>query len=91
MQETAGVYMADVVIVLLPGGRGTHVELGVALGVADAVVIGPEDEPSLRIVIYSPTPDKDFGDGGDTCAFYHHPFVETFDDFDEMVGSLIST
>lgn len=31
-KEIEGVTSADVVIVLLPGGKGTHVELGVALG-----------------------------------------------------------
>lgn len=30
--DIVGVRLAQVVIVLLPGGRGTHVELGVAIG-----------------------------------------------------------
>lgn len=40
--EMGGVLAADVVIVLMPGGRGTHVELGIALGVGKSIVlVGP--------------------------------------------------
>lgn len=79
--ETRGVGSADVVIVLLPGGRGTHVELGMAIALADAACVP-------HIAIYSPDPDKDFGFGGTTCAFYHHPAVERFSDMDEMLAQL---
>lgn len=92
--EVEGVLVAQTIIVLLPGGRGTHTELGVALGTTvlanqleDAGVI--ETMPRL-ICIYSPTPDKDFGTERTTCAFYHHPNVQRFDDLDEMVGWLLS-
>ena len=37
--ELAGVRAADGVIVLLPGGRGTHVELGAALALAKPVIV----------------------------------------------------
>ncbi len=84
-KEMEGVYMAAVVIVLLPGGRGTHVELGCALGIRDCVA---GDDPGPRIVVYSPDPDKDFGTDGTTCAFYHHPLVERFTDLDVMFRSL---
>lgn len=88
--EVEGVVMADVVIVLLPGGRGTHVELGIALGLSDAFVV-PKNEPIEPIVcIYSPTPDVDFGTERTTCAFYHHPNVQRFDDLNELVGWLLS-
>lgn len=58
--ELRGVMTADVVVALLPGGRGTHVELGVALGAVlagdmRAVVLAGEEPP------------------GPTCVFYHHP------------------
>jgi nucleoside 2-deoxyribosyltransferase len=43
--EVEGVIAADVVIALLPGGRGTHVELGIALGLSDAFV-NPRTNPS---------------------------------------------
>lgn len=89
-KEIEGVYMADVVIVLLPGGRGTHTELGAALGVADCYVrhIGETAEP--RIVIYSPDPERDFGTTKTTCAFYHHPLVERFSSWDEMVSTFLT-
>lgn len=47
MRETAelemgGVLTADVVIVLMPGSRGTHVELGIALASMKSIVlVGP--------------------------------------------------
>jgi len=87
--ESEGVWMADVVIVLLPGGRGTHTELGIAIGMVDPVVWGP-GEAAMRICIYSPDPEKDFGTGGTTCAFYHHPCVERFIDLDGMINTLLS-
>jgi nucleoside 2-deoxyribosyltransferase len=37
MAELAGVRGADIVIVLLPGGRGTHVEIGAALAYGKVV------------------------------------------------------
>lgn len=82
-----GVWMADVVIVLLPGGRGTHTELGIAIGMVDPVVFGP-DEDRMRIVVYSANPG-DFEIKGQTCAFYHHPCVERFTSMDEMIDSLL--
>lgn len=68
--EVQGVIDAGVVIVLLPGGRGTHTELGVAL----AFQVG--SEVYNRVVIWSPNPDVDFGTTAATSAFYHHPGVE---------------
>jgi nucleoside 2-deoxyribosyltransferase len=42
--EMKGVTTADVVIVLLPGGRGTHVEMGGALAAGKRVlVVGDKD------------------------------------------------
>ena len=55
--ERCGVTSADLVIVLLPGGRGTHAELGIALGFGVPVLLhAPDDEPFS---------------GAETCAFYH--------------------
>ncbi len=47
-QETAGVRHARVLVALLPGGRGTHVEIGIALGLLIPVLLvgeqpGPYD------------------------------------------------
>lgn len=62
---TRGVYNADIVIVLLPGGPGTHTELGMALGAGKEVIIHSEDERS-------------FTPCADTVAFYHLPQLHRF-------------
>ena len=61
--EMRGVRDADVVVVLLPGGRGTHAELGMALAWAKVVVIVADPE------------DGFVGQDERTCAFYHAPGV----------------
>lgn len=63
LAETRGVEAADVLVALLPGGRGTHVELGIALGLGKAVIIYATGDMAV------------FGTGEETCAFYHHPNV----------------
>jgi nucleoside 2-deoxyribosyltransferase len=60
--EVAGVQTADVVIVLLPGGRGTHGELVAALALGKPVIIHSTD-PGL------------FERDARTCVFYWHPLV----------------
>lgn len=61
--ELAGVRQANYVVVLLPGGRGTHTELGAALAYG------------RRIYVCSQAPAVDFGAVEGTCAFYHYPQV----------------
>jgi hypothetical protein len=39
LAELQGVTSADLVVAILPGGRGTHVELGIALGSGATVVL----------------------------------------------------
>jgi len=58
--ETQGVLDADLVVVLLPGGRGTHTELGMAIAAGKPILLHSLD-PAL------------FEAGSETCAFYHHP------------------
>jgi hypothetical protein len=53
--ELAGIKAADVVIVLLPGGRGTHAELGMALALGKPVIILGDLKDT----------------GGRHCAFYY--------------------
>ena len=60
--ELAGVREADVVIVLLPGGYGTHVEIGAALALGKPVVIHVPDHKTLE----TPYP----------CVFHHHSLVK---------------
>jgi hypothetical protein len=59
--ELQGVADADFVCVLLPGGRGTHTEMGAALALGKPVLLQVESEEDLE--------------GPATCAFYHHPGV----------------
>lgn len=60
--EMKGVCDADFVVVLLPGGRGTHAELGMALAFEKPVLIVSADAALL-----STAPE--------TCAFYWHPLA----------------
>jgi nucleoside 2-deoxyribosyltransferase len=60
--EIRGIRNADCVVALLPGGRGTHAEIGAAL--------------ALRVPVVIYDPDGSLVDPGEeTCAFYHHPGV----------------
>lgn len=46
-EDFLGVMTADVLLVLMPGGKGTHVEIGIALGAGRPVVIvDPNDKRS---------------------------------------------
>ena len=63
--EYDGVKNADVVIVLSPQGRGTHVELGMAIALTKVIYICHEDE-------------KYFQCDDNTSAFYWLPNVTHF-------------
>lgn len=53
--DLEGVYQADVVVVLLPGGAGTHVELGAALARRKEVwMFGQHKEPYRCVFHYHP-------------------------------------
>lgn len=58
--ELNGILESDFVVVLLPGGNGTHLELGYAIAIGKKIFLHSE-EPSL------------FELGPQTNAFYHHP------------------
>lgn len=73
--EHKGVVMADVVIMLWPGGRGTHVELGMAIALNKKVAIVTDVEDH-------------HGATQETCAFYHHPNVKMFRSVHEMIEAL---
>ena len=61
VKELKGVADADVLIVLLPAGRGTHVEIGAALALGKPVVLHSPN----RDILEKPYP----------CAFHYHPGV----------------
>lgn len=48
---------ADVVVVLLPGGKGTHAELGMALGFGKPILLHSETSTSFAL-------------GEEICSFY---------------------
>jgi hypothetical protein len=61
LKELAGVQEADVLIVLLPGGFGTHVEIGAALALGKPVILHAPNRKTLE----TPYP----------CIFHYHPGV----------------
>ncbi|MCQ1954494.1 nucleoside 2-deoxyribosyltransferase [Arthrobacter sp. zg-Y238] len=61
-QERDAVMGADVVVILLPGGKGTHVELGIAIA------------QGRRTILHSA--DGDINNPETTSTFYHLPEVE---------------
>jgi nucleoside 2-deoxyribosyltransferase len=64
--EVEGVRAADFVVGVLPGGRGTHFELGVAHGLGKSVYL------------YAPRPEL-ISAHPETCAFYHLDSVVSLD------------
>lgn len=73
--ETNGVTDADAVIVLWPGGRGTHVEMGIAIGTGKPVLF------------YSDVPEH-HGAFAETCAFYWHPLVTRCQSITELMDAI---
>ena len=53
---------ADVVLILLPGGKGTHVELGIAIAQGRRTILHSQDEVINNVEI--------------TSTFYHLPELE---------------
>lgn len=64
LEELEAVRNADVLIVLLPGGYGTHVEIGAALALGKPVILHAPDQETLE------TPYL--------CVFHYHPNVKLF-------------
>lgn len=60
--ELEGIRLADVVVVLLPGGYGTHAEIGAALAFGKPIILHSPDRSTLN----TPYP----------CVFHYHPLVE---------------
>lgn len=59
--ESQGIIDADVVIVLLPGGRGAHIELGMAMALNKKIFLCSTTEEEFRIE--------------NTVAFYELPKI----------------
>jgi nucleoside 2-deoxyribosyltransferase len=60
--ELRAVSEADVLIVMLPGGHGTHVEIGAALALGKPIVLHASDQKTLE----TPYP----------CVFHYHPSIK---------------
>ncbi|TCP19144.1 hypothetical protein EV207_1668 [Scopulibacillus darangshiensis] len=75
-KEKEAVMEADVIAVLLPAGKGSHIELGIALG------------QGKRIYLYSES--DDINNPETTSTFYHLPQVEKYSGtLDEFIDFLI--
>nr|WP_144921004.1 group-specific protein [Paenibacillus bovis] len=77
IQELNAVKEADFIIVLLPAGKGSHIELGIALG------------QGKRIYLHSP--NNEVNNVDTTSTFYHVPEVQkcngTIEELIEFVTS----
>ncbi len=74
--EEKAINESDVVIIILPGGRGTHVELGIAV--------------ALNKKIYLCTENKDDFSIENTVPFYESPKIEKiFGTKDEIIKKII--
>lgn len=74
-KEYQGVMDADVVIVLWPGGRGTHVELGMAIAAGKQCHIVTDVDGHHEA-------------SAESCAFYHHPAVRLHRTVEEMLPTI---
>ncbi|PFA67181.1 group-specific protein [Bacillus sp. AFS015802] len=64
LKEKNAIFDSDVVIILLPGGKGSHVELGIAIG------------HGKRVILYSQ--NDELHDLANSTTFYHLPEVEKY-------------
>lgn len=63
-EEYCGVVRAELFIALLPGGKGTHIELGIAHMVGCSIVLHSENPAPFNPAVR------------ETCSFYWLPGVE---------------
>lgn len=75
LEEKNAVLAADFIIVLLPAGKGSHIEFGIALG------------QQKRIYLYSP--NEDINNFETTSTFYHLSAVKILTGtIDELIGEV---
>ncbi|TKC18946.1 nucleoside 2-deoxyribosyltransferase [Robertmurraya kyonggiensis] len=75
-KEKNAVLESDFLIVLLPGGKGTHIEFGIALG------------HGKKIYLYAS--DNEVDNFETTSTFYHLPEVEKcFGSIEELLGKVL--
>lgn len=77
LKEKNAVMEADFIVVLLPAGKGSHIELGIALG------------QGKKIYLFSP--NEEVNNFATTSTFYHLPEVEKyFGTIDELINVVTS-
>ena len=77
VKEKNAVIDSDFVVILLPGGKGSHIELGLALA------------SDKKVFLYSP--NDEINDVLLTSTFYHLPEVEkVIGTLDDLVGLICS-
>lgn len=75
-EEKNAVLESDLLIVLIPAGKGSHIELGIALG------------QGKKIYLYSP--DDQINHFETTSTFYHLPEVEKcIGTIDELIETVV--
>lgn len=80
LEELNAVKDADILIAILPGGKGTHIEIGIALGCNKTIIIAYFNEELVSIE--------------NSATFYHHENVKLIlvteeNIVDELVKALI--
>ena len=79
MAERQGVMDADLLVVLLPGKKGTHIEIGMALAKNIPIVLHSEDL-------------EEFSFKRNRCVFYFHPNVIqvtcSFDESEKIIEKI---
>lgn len=74
-EELAAVIDCDLINVILPAGKGSHIELGIALGIGK------------KIFLYSP--NKEVNNLDATSTFYHLPQVKKcYGEFEDLMDAV---
>jgi len=77
--EVKGVQDAEILIVILPGGRGTHTEIGIAIA------------SEIPIVIYGSSPDAYIVNGQKNPFYYYKHITIHFGEFEQFINKLLSS
>ena len=76
-EEKQAVMDSDIVIVLLPAGKGSHIELGIALGL------------HKKIFLFSP--NEEVKNLAETSTFYHLPSIKKcYGNLEDLLKMIIS-
>jgi hypothetical protein len=76
--EKQAVMESDFLVVLLPAGKGSHIEMGIALG--------------LEKKIFLNSPNEEVKNMAETSTFYHLPQVKAcYGNLDNLVNAIVSS